>query len=294
MRNALPPLRAVIAFEAAVRHGSFKEAAEELHITPGAVSQQVRKLEEWLGYPLFVREIRKLTVTEKGMSYFSLIAPALEQISKASDLVRNKDHNKVRLSLTQALASKWLGPRLENFVSQYPEVELHINASNRPVDFQSNDIDLAIRHFDGQSQDLTSHLVFDDEVRLYCTQSYKQAKGLDSVNDLDKTTLIITTLLPMWDRWLSEFTDLRSDERAKIPALHFDQTLLAIDAAKRDQGVVLSNALLVQEELKRGELIEPFNYRLSVEKSYYLVYPNNRTLSPAANLFKDWLLGQFL
>lgn len=294
MRNALPPLRAVIAFEAAVRHGSFKEAAEELHITPGAVSQQVRKLEEWLGYPLFVREIRKLTATEKGMSYFSLIAPALEQISKASDLVRNKDHNKVRLSLTQALASKWLGPRLENFVSQYPEVELHINASNRPVDFQSNDIDLAIRHFDGQSQDLTSHLVFDDEVRLYCTQSYKQAKGLDSVNDLDKTTLIITTLLPMWDRWLSEFTDLRSDERAKIPALHFDQTLLAIDAAKRDQGVVLSNALLVQEELKRGELIEPFNYRLSVEKSYYLVYPNNRTLSPAANLFKDWLLGQFL
>ena len=294
MRNALPPLRAVIAFEAAVRHGSFKEAAEELHITPGAVSQQVRKLEEWLGYPLFVREIRKLSVTEKGMSYFSLIAPALEQISKASDLVRNKDHNKVRLSLTQALASKWLGPRLENFVSQYPEVELHINASNRPVDFQSNDIDLAIRHFDGQAQDLTSHLVFDDEVRLYCTKSYKQAKGLDSVNDLDKTTLIVTTLLPMWDRWLSEFTDLRSDERAKIPALHFDQTLLAIDAAKRDQGVVLGNALLVQEELKRGELIEPFNYRLSVEKSYYLVYPNNRTLSPAANLFKDWLLGQFL
>ncbi|WP_415899615.1 LysR substrate-binding domain-containing protein [Neptuniibacter sp. QD48_11] len=294
MRNALPPLRAVIAFEAAVRHGSFKEAAEELHITPGAVSQQVRKLEEWLGYPLFVREIRKLTVTERGISYFSLISPALEQLSKASDLARNKDHNKVRLSLTQALASKWLGPRLENFVSQYPEVELHINASNRPVDFQSNDIDLAIRHFDGQSQDLTSHLVFDDEVRLYCTQSYKQAKGLDSVNDLDKTTLIVTTLLPMWDRWLSEFTDLRSDERAKIPALHFDQTLLAIDAAKRDQGVVLSNALLVQEELKRGELIEPFNYRLSVEKSYYLVYPNNRTLSPAANLFKDWLLGQFL
>lgn len=294
MRNALPPLRAVIAFEAAVRHGSFKEAAEELHITPGAVSQQVRKLEEWLGYPLFVREIRKLSVTERGMSYFSLIAPALEQLSKASDLARIKDQNKVHLSLTQALASKWLGPRLENFVSQYPEVELHINASNRPVGFQSNDIDLAIRHFDGQSQDLTSHLVFDDEVRLYCTQSYKQAKGLTSVNDLDKTTLIVTTLLPMWDRWLSEFTDLRSDERAKIPALHFDQTLLAIDAAKRDQGVVLSNALLVQEELKRGELMEPFNYRLSVEKSYYLVYPNNRPLSPAANLFKDWLLGQFL
>ncbi|WP_415906343.1 LysR substrate-binding domain-containing protein [Neptuniibacter sp. QD72_48] len=192
------------------------------------------------------------------------------------------------------MASKWLGPRLENFVGQHPEVELHINASNRLVDFQSNDIDLAIRHFDGQSQDLTSHLVFDDEVRLYCTPSYRLAKGLASVNDLAKTTLIITTLLPMWDRWLSEFTDLRSDERAKIPALHFDQTLLAIDAAKRDQGVVLSNALLVQEELKRGELIEPFSYRLSVEKSYYLVYPSNRSLSPAANLFKDWLLGQFL
>jgi len=293
MHKSMPPLRALLAFEAAVRCGSFKQAATELHITPGAVSQQVRKLEDWLGFPLFTRQVRKLQATDRGMDYFSRIAPALEQINSASEQCKSRDQNKVCLSLTQTLASKWLGPRLEYFVSLHPEIEVHITASNNPVDFKNDRVDLAIRHFDGKDPQLDSHLVFDDETRLFCTPSYKEAKDLVKPDQLDQATLIVTTIQPFWDRWLNAFTSISTDRKEHIPTLHFDQALLAIDAAKRNQGVVLCSALLVQEELKTGELIEPFSHRLPMDKNYYLVHPTNTPLSPAASALKNWLIEQF-
>ncbi len=293
IHKSMPPLRSLVAFEAAVRHASFKLAAEEMCITPGAVSQQVQKLEHWLGHRLFVREIRQLKVTDQGMSYYSRIAPALEQINTASKSFREKQSNTVCLSLSQTLAAKWLGPRLEDFVSRHPNIEVHINASNTPVNFNEEPVDLAIRHFDGKDSSLNIQLVHDDEVRLFCTPQYRETVGLKHLNQLTKTTIIITSPYPFWDDWLTAFTSIDTEARKEITALHFDQTLLAIDAAKRSQGVILSNALMVQDELKQGELIEPFPQRLSLEKSYYLVHPDNPPLSNTGCALKNWLLEKF-
>ncbi|EAR61630.1 LysR substrate-binding domain-containing protein [Neptuniibacter caesariensis] len=293
MHKTIPPLRALVAFEASVRHGSFKQAAVELNITPGAVSQQVIKLESWLGYPLFIRQVRKLKVTEQGMSYFSLIAPALEQISAASKTYRQQQENRVAISLTQALASKWLGPRLADFVSKHPDIEVHINASNSPVDFYTDQIDLAIRHFNGIDPQLEIQLAFEDEMRLFCSPDYQRQHKLFSMDTLLHTTLIVTTLQPFWEQWLDRFTTINAEQRNRISRLHFDQALLSIDAARRGQGVVLTNALLVQEELKHGELIEPFANSLPLEKHYYLVHPKQQPLNTAACTFKAWLLEQF-
>ncbi|WP_116474541.1 LysR substrate-binding domain-containing protein [Zobellella maritima] len=293
MHKPMPPLRALVAFEAAVRHASFKQAAEELHLTPGAVSQQVQKLEHWLGYPLFVRQVRQLQVTERGMGYFSRIAPALEQISTASEACRERSSNSVSLSLSQTLAAKWLGPRLGDFVSRHPDIEVHINASNHTVDFQREAVDLAIRHFDGRDPSLEVHEVFDDQVRLFCAPAYGDALALRHPDQLGQATLIVATTYPFWNDWLTRFTGLDPEAIKRMPALYFDQTLLAIDAAKRGQGVVLSNHLLVQEELQRGELIEPFGLWLPLDKSYYLVHPRRHRLSRVANTLKDWLLEQF-
>lgn len=292
MQRLMPPLRALIAFEASVRHASFKHAADELHITPGAVSQQVQKLEQWLGYALFTRQVRQLQVTDQGMKYFSRIAPALEQISTASESFRKGSSNSVCLSLSQTLAAKWLGPRLGSFISCYPDIEVHISASNTPVDFQREGVDLAIRHFDGRDPALDTHLIFDDEVRLLCTPAYRDLFELKSADQLSGVTLIVASPYPFWDDWLTEFTSIDSQARKRITTMYFDQTLLAIDAAKRSQGVVLSNGLLVQEELIRGELIEPFASRLPLDKSYYLVHPKHQPLSPAASTLKNWLLKQ--
>lgn len=293
MHKAMPPLRALIAFEAAVRTGSFKQAAVELNITPGAVSQQVQKLEQWLGYALFVRQVRKLQVTEPGMDYFSRIAPALEQISTASEACRFNAVNKVCLSLTQTLASKWLGPRLEHFVTQHPDIEVHINASNSPVDFQSGAVDLAIRHFSGEDPQLDISLVFDDEICLFCSPDYQRKKQLIDLQQLQDATLIGNSLQPFWEPWLDAFTRITAEQRQQIATLQFNQALLAIDAAKRSQGLVLCSQLLVKEELKRKELIEPFSQRLPLDKGYYLVHPKRQPLSPAAATLKRWLLEQF-
>jgi LysR family glycine cleavage system transcriptional activator len=293
MQKPLPPLNALVAFEASVRFASFKLAAQELHITAGAVSQQVKKLEDWLGYALFERQTRQLVVTDKGLAYFSQIAPALEQIGAASQKHKLNASNCVYLSLTQTLAAKWLSPRLSTFMTQHPDIEVHINASNKPVDFQNDNADLALRHFDGKDKKLNVQLILNDEIRLFCAPEYLKRHQLKHPNDLTKTSLIVNTLHPCWDEWLDHFSEISLSERQAIPKIHFDQTLLAIDAAKHGQGVVISNRALVQKELEQGELIEPFGYKLTNNKNFYLVHPKQTKLSPAAKLLKAWLLDEF-
>lgn len=293
MQKPIPPLNSLIAFEAAVRFASFKLAAKELHITPGAVSQQVKKLEDWLGYALFIRQIRQLEVTNKGLEYFSQIAPALEQICAASEAHQQTSAECVYLSLTQTLAAKWLSPRLSDFMTRFPAIEVHINATNKPVDFQNEKVDLALRHFDGIDKHLTAQLILNDDIRLFCSPSYLKELGINQPDDLVKATLIVNTLHPCWNEWFDHFTHITQEERQRMTKVHFDQTLLAIDAAKHHQGMVLSNRVLVQQELEEKVLIEPFNHCLANDKNFYLVHPKNTTLSPAAETLKVWLLDQF-
>lgn len=293
MQKTMPPLRALVAFEAAVRRGSFKQAAEELSLTPGAVSQQVRKLEQWLGFALFLRQTRQLEVTDSGAAYYSRIAPALEQIAQVSADSRARPAAGVRLSLPTALAAKWLAPRMADFIARYPDVDVHINATTKTVDFRRESVDLAIRRFDGNDPALEAVAVYADEGRLYCSPAYRERLALTEPDDLVRATLLHAALYLSWDAWLDRFTRIDPQARARIPGLHFDQPLLGIEAAKRDQGVVLSNTLLVGEELERGELVEPFGLPLVTAKGYYLVHPRHVPLSRPAQALKAWLLAQF-
>ncbi|MGB1239605.1 MAG: LysR substrate-binding domain-containing protein [Pseudomonadales bacterium] len=289
MVQSLPPLKALVAFEAALRHASFKLAAQELYLTPGAISQQVNKLEQWLGYALFTRAPRKLCATSQGLTYYAQIAPALAQI-RAASAPRQTSARAVRLSLTQTLAAKWLGPRLGQFIAQHPEIEVHISASNQMVDFRSDDVDLAIRHFDGLDAQLETQLVYDDQICVYASPSYFEVLG--AARDLSAATLIVTDFYPHWGAWLKQETQ-GALAQSDLASLHFDQAVLAVDAAVRGQGLVLSNALIVRDELASGALIEPFQARLISSKSYYLVQSKRRPLSEAAEKLKTWLVQQF-
>ncbi|WMC11654.1 LysR substrate-binding domain-containing protein [Oceanimonas pelagia] len=293
MKTPLPPLRALIAFEAAVRHGSFKLAANELNISPGAVSQQIRKLEDWLGFTLFVRDIRQVTVTEPGLEYYGRIAPPLAQIRQASEACRKHHDHSVCLSLTPALAARWLGPRIADFIEVHPGIDLRINSVSHPVDFERESVDLAIRHFDGRNPHLEVHLLQQDEVMALCSPEYRDRLGLSEPDDIAGAVLLHIAPYVQWDEWLDRFTALGKMARQRIRALYFDQSLLAIDAAKRGQGMVLSNGLLAAEEIGSGELINPFGCSLCTCKGYYLVHPKRSPLSPEANLLKQWLIKQF-
>lgn len=291
--KTLPPLRALVAFEAAFRLGSFLAAAKELHLTPGAVGQQVRKLEEWLGIGLFNRQVRKLTPTDAGLAYYRNVAAALQQIAQATSSLRDQEGGEVWLSTSPGLAGKWLGPRIARFIERHPEINLHISASTRLANFDSDRVDLAIRYFDGHDPRLNVELLYRDEVRLYASPEYRDRVGLQGPDDLRRATLIHTTLHPHWAVWGQRFTRIPEAEWRGLRRVHFDQSALALEAAKAGQGVVLANPLLTADDLSSGQLVELFDDRLPLATGYFLVARRHAALRPGAAALRDWLLAEF-
>lgn len=273
MKN-LPPLRALVAFEAAARSLSFVKAAEELYVTAGAVGQLIRKLESWLGVKLFHRGVRQVSLTEAGAAYFGRISTPLSQISVASTALMQRRDKEIRLSMPPSFARKWFVPRMARFMDLHPHISLNLSASELLVNFDKESIDVAVRHFKAHdSAMLDIQLLFLDELRVYCSPTYCEKLQLTGPEDFTKATLLASQLHPYWDRWFVQFTQLSAQATSAIPTIYFDQSHLAIDTAKRHQGVVLTSATLVEQEVASGELIEPFDAMLAVQEGYYLVAP---------------------
>lgn len=290
--NISPPLKALSCFDAAMRHNSFSLAADELNVTPGAVGQQVRNLEQWLGVSLFTRQIRRIQPTPDGLAYWARIQPALAQILDASQALRDRHSSNVWLSMPPSLAAKWFARRMANFLASSPGVSLHLSSSTTLTDFSSERADLAIRHFDGVDPELDVQLLHQDDARVYCSPAYARQGKLQSPGDLRGATLLHNTLHPHWPEWLARFAGMDSDEVTQITGIHFDQSLMAIEAARRDQGVVITSQWLTEEEMTSGALIEPFLERLPLSKGYYVVQPRHAIPRPAVQALKEWLIGQ--
>lgn len=291
MKSA-PPLKSLVYFEAAMRLNSFALAAAELCVTPGAVGQQIRSLEQWLGVALFTRRIRQVQPTEDGLAYWARIQPALAQINDASQTLRERHSSSVWLTMPPGLAAKWFARRMSGFLQQHPAIALHLSSSTLLVDFANERVDLAIRHFDGHASELETHLLYQDEARAYCSPSYAKRLGLKQPEDLYQATLLHSTLHPHWGEWLQRFSEIPQVQVAAIAGIHFDQSLMAIEAARHDQGVVLTSAVLTEEEVASGVLIEPFSQRLPLVKGFYLVQPRSSMTRPAVQALKDWLISE--
>jgi LysR family transcriptional regulator, glycine cleavage system transcriptional activator len=288
--RAIPPLKALVALESAMRLGSFTLAAEELSVTPGAVGQQIQKLEEWLGVALFVRQIRQVTPTTEGRAYFAQIQPAIAQIVEASRRVREGRSRGVRLSMPPSLAAKWFAPRMAEFLIAHPGIALNLSTSTAFVDFELDAVDLAIRYFNGVDPALSVHLLYADSARIYCSPAYAKRLKLKRPDDLQRATLLHNTLHPHWTAWLKQFSTLTEAQIEGIGGLHVDQSLIAVEAAVREQGVVLTSALLTKAEVAAGSLIEPFDLALPLASGYYLVHPRTAELQAGARTLKTWLI----
>lgn len=284
------PVRSLVVFDAVMKHKSFTMAAAELHVTPGAVGQQIQKLEEWLGVTLFTRMVRQIQPTAEAMHYWAAIRPALARIQHVSEQLRLSQANEVWLSMPPTLAAKWFAPRMVGFLAKQPNISLHLGATTAMSDFERDRVDLAIRYFDGEDASLESALLCHDEARLYCSPAYVKEHRLRTPDDLVRATLLHTTLQPHWRCWLQQFSHLTDEQIDAIPSLHFDQSLLAIETARYGQGAVLSSAILTEAELRDGSLCEPFECRLPVTKGYYIVHHKGSALRPAALALKQWLL----
>ncbi|MDQ7976681.1 LysR substrate-binding domain-containing protein [Paraburkholderia sp. SARCC-3016] len=287
-----PPLKALPAFEAAMRRGSFTLAADELRVTPGAIGQQIQKLEAWLGVTLFVRQIRQVTPTSEGRAYFAQIRPALAEIVSASHRLRERRKKGVRLSMPPSFAAKWFGPRMADFLQASPGMSLSLSTTTTMVDFELDGVDLAVRHFDGNAPHLCVQLLCHDEARVYCHPAYAKKRKLRRPDDLRSATLLHNTLHPYWKAWFDRFTGLDESQIEAIAGLQFDQSLMAIEAAVSAQGVVLTSPLLLEAELARGELVDPFGKALPLERGYYLVHPDTGESQQAVQSLKGWFAGQ--
>lgn len=291
MPRRLPPLNALKAFEAAARHESFTRAAEELCVTQGAVSHQVKALESELGLKLFNRERQRLVITEAGRSYLEVVRDALDRIAAGTErLVQSQASGVLTVTTSPNFAAKWLVHRLARFAEAHPEINLRVSATLHHVDFAREDVDIAIRHGDGSAPGLRVTRLCEERLVPVCSPKLMQGRGaLRRPADLAKRTLIHVNDRSEWQRWL-DAADVNNVDSAK--GLMFNQASMAIDAAVEGQGVALARTALAAWDLAGGRLVQPFELSLAVPYAYWIVCPKATADLPKISAFRRWLLAE--
>jgi len=290
MSRALPPLIAVRAFEAAARHGSFVRAAEELNITPAAISQQVRYLEDRLDVRLFTRRPRGIELTRAGRDYADSLGHALDQIAQATERLKAADNaGKLTIATTPSFAAKWLMSRLIRFQSAHPELEVRLSTSNALTDLSREDIDLAVRYGKGDWPGLQSQLLLGTERFPVCSPSLRDgAKPLRQPADLRQHTML-HVMGDEWAGWLAA-AGLAGVSLRKGP--QYSDAGLSTQAAVEGHGIALGQRVLVADDLAAGRLVEPFDLRIPGEQAYYAVVLPGALERPKVKAFHQWLFDE--
>ncbi len=285
--DALPPLNALRAFEAAARHGSFTRAAVELHVTQTAVSHQMRHLESFLGVRLFLRLPRRLILTLEGQAYARDLARVFERIADATRALDTRPRRELlAVTALPSFAARWLVPRLGAFAAAHPQVDLRLVATERPVDLARESVDVGIRFGYGRYPGLRVEKLMDDEFLPVCSP---RLRGRSRTLDLRRLPLLHDDSPDGWRRWLRATG--RSDvdpERGHV----FTDASMMLQAAADGHGVAMARWALVEGELAAGRLVRALPGTIPCEHAYYLV-----TAEPTADLtrvqrFRRWLLDQ--
>lgn len=290
----LPPLNSLRVFEAAARHLSFTKAAEELHVTPGAVSQQIKALEDFIGTPVFRRHKRALLLTDEAQAGLPVLREGFEKLAEAARLISARvDSGKLTVSVAPSLASKWLVPRLDRFHERHPDVDVWVSADMDVVDFAVDDIDIAIRYGPGGYQNLVvEHLMAESIVPVCSPSLLIGERPLKTPKDLVHHTLLHDgspdqdESCPTWPMWLKA-AGVCDVDGARGPK--FNQSSLVIEAAVAGKGVALAKSQLALADLEAARLVIPFDMTTPSDFAYYIVHPQARGNSSAVKAFKTWL-----
>lgn len=292
MIRRLPPLNALRSFEAAARLGSFHKAAQELYVTPSAVSHQIKTLESFLDIRLFERSKRTVQLTPQGERYLQAITIALDDIDEATHkLMQSPDAGAVNITVAPGFLAYWLMPRVIHFQQLYPDVELKLTASTKQIDFRHSDMDMAIVYGSGPYPESISHPLRRVKITPLCSPKLLQTGGkINKPVDLLKFTLInIAKRDQEWKQFLND-ANVKHSERAK--SMTFSNTSLAMRAAMEGLGIVLADAKLAERELHFGQLIQPLDLYMDTQQSLDLLYPKGISLTDSMIAFRDWLLDE--
>lgn len=310
MTYRLPPLPAMRAFEAASRHLSFKKAAEELHVTPAAVSQQIKALEDYLGVPLFRRLTRALRLTPQGEAMLPKIREGFECFAAAIDTTRQPGEGVLTVTAPPSFAARWLLPRLPRFAALHSEIKLRLSSSgdavdrrgetrfveDGPADLRVATSSVAIRYGTGKYPGFhVEQILAPDWVPVCSPHLATPARPLERPEDLARHVLIhdetvdVEERQPNWQEWLTQ-AGVRGVDAERGP--HFSNAVLAVEAALDGQGVALALRPLVEADVLAGRLIVPFDRSVPSPYAYFLVMRKVVADRDSAAAFRNWLLSE--
>ena len=292
--KSLPPLNALKVFEAAARHLSFTKAAEELNVTPGAVSQQIKTLEDFIGAKVFRRTKRALLLTDAAQASLPVLRTAFDKLEEASRILAAPgDAKRLNVSVAPSLAAKWLVPRLDRFHEAHPDIEVWVSADMEIVDFAVDDVDVAIRYGAGKYPGLDVDLLMAETILPVCSPRLLLGDApIKTPADLAKHTLLHDgspdkdESAPTWPMWLKA-AGVSEADGARGPK--FNQSSLVIEAAVAGKGVALAKYALALADLEAARLVVPFDLSTPSTFAYYIVHPESKARVKAVRAFKAWL-----
>lgn len=290
---SLPSLNALAAFEAAARHLSLTRAATELNVTPGAVSKQVKMLEEEIGRPLFIRLHRALELTAEGEIVARALRETFERVSTTLQQVSsNHAMRSVSVGSTMAFAQLWLMPRLGDFWNAHQDIVIDHMISDRTQDLHRPDVDLRIRYGDGTWPDEESARLFGDRIVAVASPGFQARHKIKSVKDMSGLPLLSVEGVDWtWSTW-SDFLRETGAPHRRLSVRRFNSYVIALQAAQDGQGLALGWMSLVKPLIARKALVQVTSAEIVAPQSFYVTWNSKRPLSRDAEILKAWLLAQ--
>jgi LysR family glycine cleavage system transcriptional activator len=291
------PLNALRVFESAARRVSFTAAAEELSITPGAVSRQIKALEAELGVRLFDRFNRAVVLTPSGQQLAAEVAAGLDRLQQAVERIRPRPDGPLVVSSSHSFAAKWLVPRLHLYNHQFPGSDVLISANDRAVDLARGEADIAIRYGPGPYPGLSAELLLSNVIMPVCSPMLLEGpRPLRTFEDLRHHVLIHDNNIiddePIWSSWLDRF-GVSGVDPSEGP--RFSNTYLSLQAVMSGQGVVLGHEVLVMDDLAAGRLSRPFrDAGMPTPYHYWALCLPERAREPRIRRFRQWIKARLI
>ena len=290
MSKRLPPLNALRVFDAAARHLSFTRAADELFVTQAAVSHQIKSLEDFLGLKLFRRRNRSLLLTEEGQSYFQDIKEIFSQLTEATRKLQARSaKGALTVSLLPSFAIQWMVPRLSDFNSTYPGIDVRIQAVDRQEDKLADDVDVAIFYGRGNWPGMRVEKLYAEYLLPVCSPLLLTGdKALKTPEDLAHHTLLHDASRRDWQTYTRQLGLNLNVQQGPI----FSHSSMVLQAAIHGQGIALANNVMAQSEIEAGRLVCPFNDVLVSKNAFYLVCHDSQAELGKIAAFRQWILAK--
>ncbi len=291
----LPPMNSLIVFEAAARHLSFTRAANELNVTQGAISRQIRQLEEYLGKELFVRANRNIHLTPTGLQYYQTVYSALLEVAKATGEIKKwQGEHQVTVATSNAMAALWLLPKVTAF-QQQEGIDLRILATDNIFDLHKMDCDIALFYCRVPPVGMNVTTLFPEEVFPVCSPSYlaQFAENVTAEELFGRTLLYLDDSQKDWITWSEWFESVNYPEVKPKNRVNINNYPMLLQAAMNGQGVALAWGSLVDEYLDNGTLVRPVETVLRTQANFCMLEPSDRGVIPSSvKQFRTWLLDQ--